>query len=78
MVGSDSHLMVIEKVFVALDGGDMDKDSNQDEDFLEDEEKNEEMLDDDNPDDSMTLVQYQNEVRCELLIRKGSHTSDSS
>lgn len=56
----------------------MDKDSNQDEDFSEDEEKDEEMLDDDNPDDSMTLVQYQNEVRCELLIRKGSHTSDSS
>lgn len=36
------------------------------------------MPDDDSPEDSMTLVQYQEEARREALIRKGSQYFDVS
>lgn len=57
---------------VALNGGDIDEDNSQDEEYSE--EKDDEMWDDEGIDDSITLVQYQEEARREAFIKKGSHT----
>lgn len=50
----------------------MEEDSGDEEDFLEEEDV--EMSDDgDGPDDFMMLIQYQEEVRRDALIWKGSY-----
>lgn len=55
----------------------MEEDNGENDDSSEEED--EEMLDEeDGPDDSMTLVQYQAEIRRDALIKKGSHTNEIS
>lgn len=73
-IGDQSHSSQVEKVSSALDPGLIEEDSSKDEDFSADE--HEEMSDDGDPDDDMTLNQYQEEARRDALIRKNSQTSD--
>lgn len=55
----------------------MEEDSDGDDVFSDEED--DEMPDDvEEPDDSMTLVQYQEEARRDALVRKGSYTSSVS
>lgn len=71
------HCSLVAKVSFALDSSEMEEDSGKDNDLSE--EKDEEMPDeDDGPDDSMSLVQYQAEVRQDALIRLGSHAYEIS
>lgn len=55
----------------------MEELSGDEEDFS-DEEDEEMPADDEGPDHSMTLVQYQEEVRRDALIRKGFHVTETS
>lgn len=69
--------MAVDRVLFALNGDHSDGsdagDGGDSDDSVED------MSDvDDEPDDSMTLVQYQAEFRREDLIHKGSHVAGSS
>ncbi|XP_039145598.1 uncharacterized protein LOC120282820 [Dioscorea cayenensis subsp. rotundata] len=79
LVGSPSenlHAMAVDRVITALDDGNLDDSDQEDEDSDDSEDA---MSDeDDGPDDSMTLVQYQEEVRKETLARKSSHVMGSS
>lgn len=68
--------MIVDKVFTALEEGDIEEDNSQTNDYLEDDD--DEMSTDDGPNDLMTLFQYQTNVRRDALIQKGSHISDSS
>lgn len=72
-----SYSSLVERVSSSLDNRDMEEDSEDSDDLLskEDEEIPNE---DDGATDSMTLVQYQEEVRRDDLIRKGSYTSKVS
>lgn len=75
-----SHSVIVDKVSFVLEEEDMEEDDSEDEEFIDDD--NNDMSSDEDPDrgphDSMTLVQYQTEVRREALIQKGSHISDTS
>lgn len=53
------------------DSEDEEGSTDDDDDVMPDEAE-------DGPDDSMTLVHYQGEVRREALIRKGSNTNEIS
>lgn len=72
----DPHLLVVDQVSAALLDGDMDEDSDEGADSSGDED--EEMPDDEDPDNDVTLVQYQEEARREALIRKSAHSFCSS
>lgn len=74
----DAHLLVVDHVSAALLDGDMDKDSTGDTGLSDDDGDAKEMSEDGDPDDDMTLVQYQEEARREALIRKNTHSSCSS
>lgn len=52
----------------------MEEDSNGDSSD-DDDEEDEEMSDDGEPNDNMTLVQHQEDVRLEALIRKSAYSS---
>lgn len=52
---------MVSRVSEALDGGDTDKDCSGEEDLLDDD-NDDEMSANEGPEDSMTLVQYQNEA----------------
>ncbi|XP_039134569.1 uncharacterized protein LOC120271948 isoform X2 [Dioscorea cayenensis subsp. rotundata] len=71
------HLHVIDQVSAMLHMEDMDEDSNGDSSDDADDE-DEDMSEDGEPDDDMTLVQYQEEVKHEAIIRKSAHSSCSS
>lgn len=72
-----SHGSVVSLVSSALDSSEMEEDSASDEGSTDAED--DEMPDDEiEPDDSMTLVQYQAGVRRETLIRKGVHADEVS
>lgn len=60
----------------ALDEGSMDEDCSEDGDCFEEED--DEMSEEDGPDDSMTIFQYQEEIRRESLICKSVHPVDLS
>lgn len=68
--------MVVDKFSEALDTGNMEESSVPDND--DSIELDEQMIDDDEPDDMMTLDQYQDEAWCEALIKKWSYPAAAS
>lgn len=71
-----SHTSLVEKVSSALEAGDMEEDSSNDEDLSD--EDDDVLSDDDCSDDDMTLNQYQEEARRDALIRKSSLVAEVS
>lgn len=71
-----SHAMAVDKVSAALDGDPGEDDSGGDD--CHSDEDGSAMSDDDETDDLMTLDQYQEEVRRENLIRKGTLSGSPS
>lgn len=77
------HLLIVDQVSAALNEEIMDEDSDGDpDDDIDSDDDGESdddgMSQDDEPEDDMTLIQYQAEVRRDALIRKSSHSSCSS
>lgn len=72
------HNSLVAQVSPALESSKMEEDSEDDEGSTDgdDDEMSDEV--DDGLDDSMTLVQYQAEIRRDALIRKGSNTNEIS
>lgn len=71
-----SHITLVDKVSSALKPGNMEEDNSEDEDLSGNDD--EEMSEDEDPDDAITLIQYQDEARWESLIRKNPQSSEVS
>lgn len=67
---SQDHSRLVDQVSAALDEGSMEEDSGHNDD--DSVEFDDQMSEEDEPDDMMTLDQFQEETRREALIRKGS------
>lgn len=73
-----THSMLVDKVNNILQDPPSYGISDEDVDDGSSENSEDEMVEDDDPDDMMTIVQYQSEAHREALIRKGSHAVQAS
>lgn len=75
-LSENPHSMVVDRDLSALGGDHSDESDIGDED--DSGESDDAISNDDGPDDSMTLIKYQDKSRRETLVRKGLHVTGSS